>query len=88
MYHMCHVSTGFTHALLPRLGSAVGRAADYTVRLQNLLIENCRNIQSFQLFCNFSEDFALLAQDMLHTEICTCDGNAMDYSRKYPHTPP
>ena len=44
---------------------------------QNFLTENCQSIESFQFFCNFSEDVALPAQDMLHTEICTCDGNAI-----------
>ena len=49
----------------------------YTVCWLNLMIENCQNIESFQFFCNFSEDVALPAQDMLHTEICTCDSNAI-----------
>ena len=33
--------------------------------------------KSFQYFCNSSEDVALPAQDMLHTEIFACDGDAI-----------
>ena len=31
----------------------------------------------FSIFLQFLEVFALPAQDMLHTEICTFDGNAI-----------
>ena len=36
-----------------------------------------RILRVFKFFCNFPEDAVLSAQDMLHTEIRTCDGNAI-----------
>ena len=36
-----------------------------------------RYIQRLEFFVNFSEAAALPAQDMLHTEIWMCDGNAI-----------
>ena len=52
-------------------------AARILVCLQNLPIEKLPEYSEFQLFFNFSEVIALAAQDMLHTEITTRDGNAI-----------
>ena len=39
-------------------------------------IKRGQDIQSFQFSCNFSE-VAMPAKDMVHTDDCTCDGNAI-----------
>ena len=49
----------------------------YTVRWQNLLLEKLPDYSEFLIFLQFLEDVALPVQDKLHTEICTCKGNAI-----------
>ena len=66
----------------PRLQLLCYRRAEKIVtQLHDVLAKfSGRKLQSCQFFCNFSEDVALPAQDTLHTEIRTCNGNAIQLS--------
>ena len=49
----------------------------YKVRWQNLLKEKLPEYSQISIFLQFLEGVAVSAQDVLHTEICTCESKAI-----------
>ena len=61
---------------LPSRGKIATRLHDAMARFADRYVAS-QNIKSLQYFGNFSEDVALLAQDMLHVQFFPRDGNAI-----------